>query len=101
MSQNKIRKGWMGDPCLTQGRLLWHLPPHISRLKSSIFRETPLWLQAALRHRLWMGGNEMVVTIEDRLSWALSRIHELEEELEETRDIVRRLTEGNPVEWEV
>jgi len=48
-----------------------------------------------------MGGNEMVVTIEDRLSWALSRIHELEEELEETRDIVRRLTEGNPVEWEV
>jgi hypothetical protein len=36
--------------------------------------------------------------IEDRLSWALSRIHELEEELKETRDIVQRLTEGDPVE---
>lgn len=43
----------------------------------------------------------MTATIEDRLSWALSHIRELEEELEETRDIVRRLTEGNPVEWEV
>lgn len=35
-----------------------------------------------MRHRA-------TTTTEDQLSWALSRIHELEEELKEIRDVVR------------
>jgi predicted transcriptional regulator len=40
-------------------------------------------------------------TIEDQLSWALSRISELEQELGEARETIRRLIEGDPVDWEV
>lgn len=46
------------------------------------------------------GESEGDCIIEDELSLALSRIHELEEELEDAHDIIRRFIEGNPVEWE-
>ena len=38
---------------------------------------------------------------EDQLSWALVRILEPEELLDDTRDQVRRLVEGCTCEWEV
>jgi hypothetical protein len=36
---------------------------------------------------------------EDQLSWALSRISELEELLEETKDRMRCIVEGEAAEW--
>ena len=41
----------------------------------------------------------MATTIEDQLSWALARIIELEESLENAQDIIDRLVEGNATEW--
>jgi hypothetical protein len=37
---------------------------------------------------------------EDQLSYAIARIHELEDELGEARDTIRQLVEGNQAEWE-
>jgi exonuclease VII small subunit len=42
----------------------------------------------------------MASAIEDQLSYAFARIRELEEELEEARDTIRQLWEGNVAEWE-
>jgi hypothetical protein len=43
----------------------------------------------------------MTPLLEDQLSWALCRILELEEELEETRDINCRLVDGDgAAEWQ-
>lgn len=40
------------------------------------------------------------MTDPDQLSWALSRILELEEALEEANNVIRRLRDGSAVEWE-
>jgi hypothetical protein len=37
---------------------------------------------------------------EDRYSWALSRISDLEMQLEDARDVIRRLVDGDAVEWD-
>jgi hypothetical protein len=42
----------------------------------------------------------MASVTEDQLSWALCRILELEESLEEARDTIRRLVAGDSQEWE-
>lgn len=38
--------------------------------------------------------------VADELSWALGRILELEERLEEANNNIRRLIDGDPVEWD-
>lgn len=43
---------------------------------------------------------QMATTIEDQLSWALARIIELEESLEDAQDTIRRLVEGNACRWD-
>lgn len=42
----------------------------------------------------------MATTIEDQLSWALARILELEESLEDVQDTIRRLVEGDACRWD-
>jgi hypothetical protein len=42
----------------------------------------------------------MATIIEDQLSWALARIIELEECLENAQDTIDRLVEGNATEWD-
>lgn len=43
----------------------------------------------------------MASVIEDRLSWALSRILELEELLEESHNQMQRMVEGEAAEWSI
>ncbi len=42
---------------------------------------------------------EFIYLYEDRYCWALSRIADLEEDLEEAQDTIRRLIAGDAVEW--
>jgi hypothetical protein len=42
----------------------------------------------------------METTIEDQLSWALAKIQDLEESLENAQDIIDRLVEGNVTRWD-
>ena len=44
---------------------------------------------------------EMTSALDDQLSWALCRILELEEALDEANDIIHRLVEGNVTKWDV
>jgi hypothetical protein len=43
---------------------------------------------------------EIIYFHENRYSWALSHIFDLEEQLSEVRESIRRLIEGNPQEWD-
>lgn len=40
------------------------------------------------------------MTVEDQLSWALSRVLELEEMLTEANDRISQLVAGESIEWE-
>jgi hypothetical protein len=42
----------------------------------------------------------MTPLLEDQLSWALCRILELEEALDEANDAIYRLVEGDAMEWD-
>ena len=42
----------------------------------------------------------MASALDDQLSYAFARIHELEDELADARDTIRQLVEGNVAEWE-
>jgi len=44
---------------------------------------------------------EIIYSYEDRYSWALFRISELEELLAKARDTIHHLVEGNSVEWDL
>jgi hypothetical protein len=44
---------------------------------------------------------EIICSYEDRYSWALSRILELEDLLEDAQDQVHRLVNGDAVEWDL
>ena len=43
---------------------------------------------------------EIIFGYEDRYSWALSRISELEERLEKAKEIISQMVEGNSTEWD-